>query len=76
MQQDGWKGSPYVVTSLAFIVAIPLWRELAGDGPTGLKILMGAILAGIVAGAFLISRSLSARWDEVGEARFDNSRED
>lgn len=74
MSKENSKGSPYVVPSLALIIAIPLWRELSGDSPTGLKTLMGLILAVVVIGAFLISRSLAGRWDQVGEARFDNSK--
>jgi hypothetical protein len=76
MNRDKWKGSPYIVTSLALLIAIPLFGEFGSEGPTGLKVLMGLILAGLLIGAFVLSRFLANNWDEVGEARFDTIDKD
>ena len=76
MSEDKWKGSPYVVASLALLIAIPLFREFGSEAPTGLKVLMGLILLGLVIGAFALSRFFANNWDEVGEARFETTAND
>ncbi|MXO92112.1 hypothetical protein GRI62_00640 [Erythrobacter arachoides] len=76
MIRDKWKGSPYVVAILALLIAIPLFRELGSESPIGLKVLMAAILTGLVLGAFLLSRFLAQNMDDVGEARFDSTEND
>lgn len=73
MKAAKWKGSPYVVAALAFMIASPLFREFGADAPTGLKIFIGVLLLVVIVVAFLLSRYLASHMDEVGEAIFDTT---
>ena len=72
---DNWKGSPFVVASFAMMAAVFLSSFLIADGPLGLKLFMGSILAALLFAAFLISRFVRRNWDQIGEAKFDTSNE-
>lgn len=76
MSGEKWKGSPYIVASLALLIAIPFFGVFGGENPTGLKVLIALILVGLVIGAFVLSRFFANNWDEIGEARFDTTDKD
>jgi hypothetical protein len=73
--EEKWKGSPYIVASLALLIATSLFSEFSSGAPAGLKVLMSLILVGLVIGAFALTRYFVKNWDEIGEARFDTADE-